>query len=158
MAAKKKKNVKNGVSNFFAVIISVLAVFVFTTAIVGGYVVFNALSDINGATDKLLTISGIKSKLDQTTFLYATDSAGETVELAMVENLQREDLNPIEEAAAYKSLMTEHNMTQEELHKAGINESMIHVDFMIGSRDLEITGYDKKGKEYPIFKNGNFCF
>ena len=38
-------------------------------------------------------------------------------EIALIENLQREDLNPIEEAAAYRSLMTEHNMTQDELSK-----------------------------------------
>ncbi|NLX26951.1 MAG: ParB/RepB/Spo0J family partition protein [Lentisphaerae bacterium] len=36
-------------------------------------------------------------------------------ELAMVENLQREDLNPIEEAQGYKTLITEYNMTQEDV-------------------------------------------
>lgn len=50
------------------------------------------------------------------------------------------------------------DMSLEELHEAGINDSMIHVDFMIGSADLTITGYDKEGREYPIFKDGNFCF
>ncbi len=38
-------------------------------------------------------------------------------EIALIENLQREDLNPIEEAAAYRSLMHDHGMTQDELSK-----------------------------------------
>lgn len=36
-------------------------------------------------------------------------------ELALVENLQREDLNPIEQARGFKSLMTEYGLTQEEV-------------------------------------------
>lgn len=42
----------------------------------------------------------------------------ETAQIALIENIQREDLNPIEEAAAYRALMDEHGMTQEELSKA----------------------------------------
>ena len=35
---------------------------------------------------------------------------------------------------------------------------MIHVDFMIGSRDLSITGITKDGKEVAIFKEGTWAF
>ena len=39
----------------------------------------------------------------------------EIVEIALIENLQRQDLNPIEEAMAYKRLMTEFNLKQDEV-------------------------------------------
>ena len=45
-----------------------------------------------------------------------TDS--ETAQIALIENIQREDLNPVEEASAFRALMDEYNMTQEELSKA----------------------------------------
>ena len=40
------------------------------------------------------------------------------MEIALVENLQREDLNPLEEAEAYKKLLDEFQLTQEEIAKA----------------------------------------
>lgn len=41
----------------------------------------------------------------------------EVMELALIENLQRQDLNPMEEALGYRSLMDEYQMTQEEVAK-----------------------------------------
>ena len=45
----------------------------------------------------------------------------------------------------------------EELQSFGINSSSSHVDFMIGSKDLNITGIDDKGNEIAIFRNGNWA-
>ncbi len=48
--------------------------------------------------------------------------------------------------------------TDEELKSFGINHSLSHVDFMIGSRDLNIVGIKEGGQEVQIFKNGNWAF
>ena len=48
--------------------------------------------------------------------------------------------------------------TLEECRQKGINESMEHEDFMIGSKDLSITAYTRDGKKVPIFKDGNWAF
>jgi ParB family chromosome partitioning protein len=51
---------------------------------------------------------------------------GEMTEIALIENLQRENLNPIEEALAYKRLMEEFNLTQEEVaRKIGRSRPLI---------------------------------
>ncbi len=44
-----------------------------------------------------------------------TSTEIESLEIALIENLQRKDLNPIEEARGYRRLLTEHRMTQAEL-------------------------------------------
>lgn len=50
------------------------------------------------------------------------------------------------------------NISDEEFKKIPFNNSLTHVDFMIGTKDLNIVGYDHNGKAYQIFKNGNFAF
>ena len=51
-----------------------------------------------------------------------------------------------------------HKYSEEELEKIGVNNSVIHVDFMIGTSDLEITGINKNGEAIQIFSNGNWAF
>jgi len=48
--------------------------------------------------------------------------------------------------------------TNEQCNELGINNSMIHVDFMIGSKDMSIVGVTKDGKRVQIFKDGNWAF
>ena len=48
-------------------------------------------------------------------------------------------------------------MTSEQRKEVGINNSMIHVDFMVGTRDLSIVGVDKDGKKIQIFKDGTWA-
>ena len=49
-------------------------------------------------------------------------------------------------------------MTADELYELGGNDSMEHVDFMFGSKDMSIIGETYDGKEVVVFKNGNFAF
>lgn len=49
------------------------------------------------------------------------------------------------------------DMSKEEQEAAGINESMIHVDFMIGSPSMQIDGVTRSGEVVPIFRDGNWA-
>ena len=48
--------------------------------------------------------------------------------------------------------------TLDELTALGVNESMIHVDFMIGTADLEVTAVTESGERVVIFKDGVWAF
>ena len=48
--------------------------------------------------------------------------------------------------------------TNEQCKELGVNNSMIHVDFMIGSKDMSIVGVTSDGKRVQIFKDGNWAF
>lgn len=50
------------------------------------------------------------------------------------------------------------SMSRDELEHAGLNDSISHVDFMIGSEKLNIYGVDEDGREEKIFEKGNWAF
>ena len=50
------------------------------------------------------------------------------------------------------------NLTLKELQEIGINDSLIHEDFMIGCESMDIDGYDEAGKCYPLFRKGEWAF
>ncbi|HEX7063919.1 MAG TPA: aminopeptidase [Bacillales bacterium] len=50
------------------------------------------------------------------------------------------------------------NQSKEELAEKGFNQSIAHVDFMIGSADLDIDGENDEGEAIPVFRNGNWAF
>ena len=49
-------------------------------------------------------------------------------------------------------------MSEKELEQHGINRSATHVDFMLGTPDLSITGIKADGTQVPVFQNGNWAF
>ena len=49
-------------------------------------------------------------------------------------------------------------MSLEEVRALGVNDSMTHVDFMIGCETMNITAKCRDGKEVPVFRNGNWAF
>ena len=50
------------------------------------------------------------------------------------------------------------NMTEAECHAAGINDSIVHEDFMIGTSDMSITAVCEDGREIAIFEGGEWAF
>lgn len=51
-----------------------------------------------------------------------------------------------------------HDMTIEQCRELGVNDSMIHEDFMIGCDTMNIDAITRDGKVVPIFRNGNWAF
>lgn len=49
-------------------------------------------------------------------------------------------------------------MNQQELAENGLNESLTHVDFMIGSAEMNIDGIKSDGSSEPVFRNGDWAF
>ncbi|WP_288222415.1 ParB/RepB/Spo0J family partition protein [uncultured Clostridium sp.] len=66
------------------------------------------------------------------------------LEISLIENIQRQDLNPIEEALAYKKLLSDFNLTQEELSKR-VGKSRVAITNVI-----RLTGLSETVKQYLI--------
>jgi aminopeptidase len=49
-------------------------------------------------------------------------------------------------------------MPEEELHRKGANDSVQHVDFMFGTKEMNVDGLRQDGKWIPVFRHGNFVF
>ena len=59
--------------------------------------------------------------------------------------------------AAYPmNIKNGYNLSDEQKEEAGCNVSITHVDFMFGTKDMNITGYTKDGVAVKVFENGNF--
>lgn len=70
----------------------------------------------------------------------------EIAQIALIENLQREDLNPIEEALGYQSLIDEYHMTQENISKnIGKSRSAVANALRLLSLDDETKSFLKQG-------------
>ena len=71
----------------------------------------------------------------------------EVIELALIENLQREGLNPIEEAMAYERLSTEFRLTQEEIsHRVGKSRAVVANAMRLLDLDAEVKSFLVQGR------------
>ena len=59
---------------------------------------------------------------------------------------------------AYPCIKGADKLSPEEQKALGINQSINHVDFMVGTADLEIVGITHDGREIKVFEKGNFAF
>ena len=50
------------------------------------------------------------------------------------------------------------SMSSEDFAAAGGNESLVHVDFMIGSDKMDIDGLTKDGKAEPLMRKGEWAY
>jgi aminopeptidase len=56
-----------------------------------------------------------------------------------------------------KCFKSEANLSEEEIESRGGNSSMIHIDWMIGSKHIDIDGLSKTGEKVPVFRKGEWC-
>ncbi|MGN6670053.1 MAG: ParB/RepB/Spo0J family partition protein [Candidatus Nucleicultricaceae bacterium] len=86
--------------------------------------------------------SAVKAELEEVPVIIREMSDQEALETAIIENVQRQDLNPLEEAEGYQRLMSDFRHTQEELGKI-IGKSRSHI-----ANTLRLLNLPIKVKEY----------
>ena len=74
---------------------------------------------------------------------------GETLEIALIENIQREELNALEEAEAYQRLVDEYGHTQDALGKL-VHKSRSHVANLMRLLDLPRTVREAVAEQAPV--------
>lgn len=85
--------------------------------------------------------------LDEVPVIIKELSDLETMQIALIENLQRENLNPIEEAMGYKELMEKYGMTQEKVSKTvGRSRSSVANSLRLLQLDEEIQSLIESGE------------
>lgn len=73
-------------------------------------------------------------------------SEKDVLEISLIENIQRQDLNPIEEASAYKKLLSDFNLTQEDLSKRiGKSRTAITNTMRLMNLDIRVQQYIIEG-------------
>lgn len=60
-------------------------------------------------------------------------------------------------AAITMNIKNTEGLSKEALNEKGVNQSNGHIDFMIGSQDLNIDGETAHGERIPVFRNGNWA-
>lgn len=85
-----------------------------------------------------------KSGLKEVPAVIMDLSDNQVLEISLIENIQRQDLNPIEEALAYKKLITDFNITQEEL-SGRIGKSRTSI-----TNTMRLLNLDRRVQDYII--------
>lgn len=88
-----------------------------------------------------------KAGLKKVPVIYLTADHDKAAEMGLIENIQREDLNAMEEAAAYREMIDVHHHTQETLAKVlGKSRSYVANTLRLLTLDEQIKEYIKTGK------------
>jgi len=91
--------------------------------------------------------AAVKAGLKELPVVVREASDDEALQLALIENIQREDLNPIEEASAYKRLQEEMNLSQEEIaQKVGKSRPTVANSMRLLSLPKEVQREIARGK------------